>query len=374
MHARTARQVECGAEHVRRVHEGVAVHDPEARKLRVLQAGDHAKHTLLFAEAQVRLESDEIVGAARAVFRTQLHGRPGAPARRWVGQTHGLQGAETQGIGSRARHLLDGLAGGKQLAALEIAHDRSLGGEKLGDETLIGVAGERRVQVVGWRALVVAGLLEDARAVDGIGLDDGGGGIVEGKAFGAQLGRKRLGQRVTGQRACGHDGRRGGQARKLAVLYFYERVFLQQSRDRVREQRPVHGKRPARRHGAFPRRVQKKRVHDGQLAFQGAGRRVGIVAFKRVRAHELGRITRFVDRRLAPRAHLDQAHGHAARGKLQSRLAARKTGAHHSDCRKLLHVLILAHAGPATRQRGKRGTQRLAAEHVPLENLRAPNS
>ena len=183
MHLRALGQGQGAGEHVRGVDEGVAVHHAKARELRVLEPRDHAKDALLLAKAQVGLEAHQVVGACLGVLCTQLHGGPGAPARARVCEAHRLERPKAQGVHARARHLLDGLAGGEELAALEVLVDDALSAHELGDEGLVALLVEGRVEVVRLAAFVVARLRKDHLAVDGRGLDDGGGGVVESQAL-----------------------------------------------------------------------------------------------------------------------------------------------------------------------------------------------
>ncbi len=112
----SARQSEAIVEQARRVDERVAVHDPVAGELGVLQAGDHAEDAALLGKRQVRLESHEVVARAVRVLRAQLERSPGAPARMRIGQPDRLERPEARRVATGARNFLDGLACLEQVA------------------------------------------------------------------------------------------------------------------------------------------------------------------------------------------------------------------------------------------------------------------
>ena len=168
------------------------MHDAVARELRLFQAGDHAKHAALLGEGEVGLEPDEVVAGAVGVLGAQLQSRPRAAPRARIGEPHRLQGAEARGVAARPGYLLDGLAGLEQLAGLEVLGDDALGREKLLDEGVVLLPGERGVQIVSaGTGVLVAALAEHLPKVDGIRHHHRRRSVVEGQGVSPRQGHKR---------------------------------------------------------------------------------------------------------------------------------------------------------------------------------------
>ena len=174
------------------VDVGVAVDLAVAQEGRVLEAGDEAEDAVLFAELEVVLEADEVVGVGAEVFLAELDDGVGPAAGLGVGEADGLHGAEAEGVAAAAGGLFDGQAAFEVLELLGRAGSGKflpvlgfdgLGGGEGVEEALVLFFGEGAVDVVGG-ALVLARGEVDLGHVDGGGVDDGGDGVVEGEVVG----------------------------------------------------------------------------------------------------------------------------------------------------------------------------------------------
>ena len=155
------------------------MHDAVAEELHPLETRDHAKDASLLGPGEVSLEPNEVVGRVGGVLRTKLHDRPRAPAAPGVDEPNRLHGAVARGVQARAGHLLHGLAGAEEVALLEVLGHDAPGAHELGDEGLVLGLVHGTVEVVARAGLLVAGLREGDRAVDGLRVDDGCRGVEE---------------------------------------------------------------------------------------------------------------------------------------------------------------------------------------------------
>ncbi len=92
------------------VDVGVAVDLAVAEEGGVFEAGDEAEDAVLFAELEVVLEADEVVGVGAEVFLAELDDGVGPAAGFGVGEADGLHGAEAEGVAAAAGGLFDGEA------------------------------------------------------------------------------------------------------------------------------------------------------------------------------------------------------------------------------------------------------------------------
>ncbi len=90
-----------------------------------------------------------------AVLGAELDDGPGAPAGAGVGETDRLEGAVAQGVDPPAGYLLDGLTRLEEIGGLEVLGGHTLGVHERLVESLVLLAAERRVEIVGSRTLAV---------------------------------------------------------------------------------------------------------------------------------------------------------------------------------------------------------------------------
>ena len=324
LYFRTEPQV--GVEKRGRVDEGVAVHDPIARKLGAFESRNHAEHASLLGKREVRLETDEVIAFPMGVLGAKLERSPGPAARAWVGEPHGLQGSETGGVDSRAGDLLDRLARLEEILRLEFPLDHTLRPHQFLGKGFVFLLAERSVQVIA-RALLVAALGEELLAIEGLCHDDGRRSVEEGQVVHARCLAQRLRQIALGQ-GSGSDNKRVNSHRLLidapraASGDLDEGVGAKARRHLARERIAVDGERAACCHPVARRDVDEVRPERGELRLEHSRSAVGISALERVRAHELCGVARFVHGGAHLGAHLDKFHVNTAIGKLKRRLAA----------------------------------------------------
>ena len=92
------------------VDVGVAVDLAVAEESGVFEAGDEAEDAGLFAEFEVVLEANEVVGVGAEVFLAELDAGVGPAAGSGVGESGGLHGAEAEGVSAAAGGLFNGEA------------------------------------------------------------------------------------------------------------------------------------------------------------------------------------------------------------------------------------------------------------------------
>ena len=123
-------------------------------------------------------------------------------------QSHGLHGAEAQGVASAARNFLDGQAG-LEIAGIvfgDVGGD-GVGLEQFVDEVLVLLAVERAIEIVvgAVGGFAVAGGPEGDGGIDGLGVHDGADAVVEVEAAGAGEAGDLLGERTAGEGTAGDD-------------------------------------------------------------------------------------------------------------------------------------------------------------------------
>ena len=326
-----------GVEKRGRVDEGVAVHDPIARKLGAFESRNHAEHASLLGKREVRLETDEVVAFPMSVLGAKLERSPRPAARAWVGKPHGLQGSETGRVDSRAGDLLDRLARLEEILRLEFALDHTLRPDELLGKGLVFLLAERGVQVIA-RALLVAALGEELLAIEGLSHDNGRRSVEEGQVVRTRRLAQRLRQIALGQGPGSNDERVDSHRLLIDVPCaasgdLDEGVGAKARRHLARERVAIDGERAACSHPVAHRDVDEVRPERGELRLEHPRSAIGIGALKRVRAHELCGVAGFVHGGAHLGAHLDKLHANAAIGKLECRLAAREPctqDAHHT--------------------------------------------
>ena len=298
------------------------------------------------------------------VLGAQLQGGPRASAGARIGEADWLERSEPWRIRSLAGYLLDRLACLEQFARFEILCDNAAGCHELGDEPFVLVFRERRVQVVARTFVLIAALTEQDVSVQRVCHHDGGGGVVEGKRFGAGRLLQRGGKGIRGKRAACNDKRVGSGGKGACCgRFLWPTAFVADEQgavvadahdlcaddlnvakacdgflDSAREALTVDRERPACWHSARKRGVEQERSERCKLAFQHSCGAVGLLAFERVRADKLGERTACMDRRRRIRAHFDQAHADAACCQLKCRLASCQSAAYDVDalsCQRL---------------------------------------
>ena len=215
LYFRTEPQV--GVEKRGRVDEGVAVHDPIARKLGAFESRNHAEHASLLGKREVGLKPDKVVAFAMGVLGTQLERRPRPAARARVGEPHGLQGAEPGSVDSRTGDLLDRLARLEEIFRFEFPLDHTLRPHQFPGKGFVFLLAERSVQVIA-RALLVAALGEELLAIEGLCHDDGRRSVEEGQVVRARCLAQRLRQIALGQ-GPGSDNERVNSHRLLIDIH-----------------------------------------------------------------------------------------------------------------------------------------------------------
>src|SRR6185503_18510876 len=293
-----------------------------------LEAGDGAQDALLVAPLEAALEADEVEVGAGEVLLLQLHHRV-RPAAVGRGKPHRLHRSVAQRVDAAPRHLLDRQAALEEEGALEVMQRQHFGCDEGGDERLVLVARERRVEVVLAAALAVARGPEELREVERLGVDDGRDGVVEVEVLGAEQRLQRGGERWRSERAGGDHRGSGRHLRHLFAAHLDQRVRGQPLGDQRREAVAVDRQRAARRHRRGAGGGDHQRAEGLHLALEQAGRVLRLVAAQRVAADELGEGGGRVRRRRPYRPHLVQHHRHAAAGELPGALAAGEAAAHH---------------------------------------------
>ena len=134
---------------------------------------------LLFAEGQVGLEANQVIGGLLLVLGAQLNCRPGTATGARVGEPDGLHGAKADGILARARNLLGRLAGLEQVPALKVLEHHAIGRGERFDKGLVLFLVERGIQIVATPLLLVARLREQHVHIERRGIDNRGGRVKE---------------------------------------------------------------------------------------------------------------------------------------------------------------------------------------------------
>ena len=298
------------------------MHDAVAEELRLPKARNQPEDAALLRPGEVCLEADEVVGGVGGVLGPELDGGPGAPAGPGVGEAHGLQRAEAEGLVSRSSDLLHGLAGAEEVGLLELAGDDALGGEKRLKEGVVLFLIHGAVEVVSRPGLLIAGLFEDHLAVERISVDDGCGGVKERHGVRSHGRGDRLEERV-GAEGAGRDNAGSlGNLPHLLADHLDERLALHEAGHLGRELIAVDGKRPSGGHARLPGNVQEHAPHLGELGLEEAGSRLRLGGLQRVGAHELGKAVGVVGGRVRGRPLLEEADAHAPPRQLKGALGA----------------------------------------------------
>ena len=125
-----------------------------------------------------------------------------------------------------------------------------------------------------------------------------------------------------------------------------QRLRLDGRGDAICEPLAVDRQRTAGRNAGLVADSHHQRPEPAHLLLEQSHRVLQGVAAERIAADQLREPIRLVDRGRADRAHLVQRNGHAARGSLPRRLAARQSATHDPDHR--------TSEGPATQATSRR--------------------
>jgi hypothetical protein len=169
--------------------------------------------------------------------------------------------------------------------------------------------------------------------VDRLGGHDRRDRVVEVHPVAAELAPDHLAERAFGQRAGRDDDVAARQVVESPPLEADPRMERESPRDRACEPEALDRERLPRRHAMRVRGRDDERAAAPELVLEQARRRDGIVAAKRVRAHELAQERRLMRRRHRAGLHLHQRDVDPRLGELPGCLAAGHTAADHGHLR-----------------------------------------
>src|SRR5689334_14699616 len=118
-----------------------------AKKLGVLETGDHSKYALLLGIAKPRLEADEIPHSAVFVLAPELDDGMRLTPGAWIAEADRLHRAEAQRVAPATRHLLDGHAPLEVRDRVELVCARLIGYHQRVEERLVLFARHRAVEI-----------------------------------------------------------------------------------------------------------------------------------------------------------------------------------------------------------------------------------
>ncbi len=220
-------QLQRGVEQRRSVDVGIAVDLPVAQKLGVLETRNQTHDPLLFGEAQVVLEADQVVAVRAQILLPQLHGRIRPPAGARIGQAHRLHRTETQRVAPAPRDLLDGEAGFEVRCVIRDMRLDLLCRDQFVDEAVILGFGKGAVQIIACAVerFVVARRGKGNRAVHRMRIDNRADAVVEEQPVRSGKPGDVRGESVARQWAGGDDHRLLQiDFRNFLVLYFDARM------------------------------------------------------------------------------------------------------------------------------------------------------
>ena len=150
----------------------------QAGELGLLQPRDHAEDPDLLGVGQLGLEPDHAVHRFFPVFRTELKHRDGLLAGFRVHQPDRFHTAERESLNALGGEDLDRLTAAEHQVLFEFPVGNLLGVPDFVDEPFVLLAGERAIKVI-VASLSIARGGKDPVVIDGVGVDDGGGGVVK---------------------------------------------------------------------------------------------------------------------------------------------------------------------------------------------------
>ena len=359
VHAGHRAEREIGREHLRRVHERVAVHRAEPEELGLFQPRDHAKNTELLGVFHPRLEADEVVSGHGRVLRAELDHRVGAAPRVRVLEADRLHRPVAQRVLAALRHDLARQAPLEVLRVLELARRHLLGRRESAHEgavlrlvegavhvrlvariLILAVVRIERVRgarvhrdgVLYRAALAVARLLPHAVPEDRVRRDDRRDRVVVGEVLPPHDIGQVLRERIARERARREDhGARVRDPRHLLAGDLDVRVAPDRAGDLLGEPLAIHGERAARGDRRAIRGAHHERAGAPHLLLEQADGVRERRAAQRVGADELGEVIRRLRGRALGRLHLEEPHGDAALRELERGLAACQAPADDGD-------------------------------------------
>ena len=298
------------------------MHHALAHELRVLERRYEAEDALLLSPFEVGLEADDVEERPFGVVLPQLHDGIGSFARVRRLEADGAQRAEEQRLLAALRYHLDGQAAVEvaHLLFLEVVARRGLGVHELAPENFIFLFVHRAVDVVALVAIAVG--LEGLRHVDGRNVYYRRDCVVEVEKFLAGQRGELLRHRRARQRPGRDDRGLFGKLRKLLAHQLDVRVVRNFLVYRRSEAFAVHCERVARGNARAFGAFHYEAAHARELGLQDASGGRRLFAAERVAAYELAEHPRLMRGRHLVRAHLIEAHLHAAARELPRRLGA----------------------------------------------------
>ncbi len=156
-----------------------------AQEFRILQARDQPQHASLFAELQVILKSNQVVGICPQIFTPQLHHRPRRLAGSRIAQADRLHRAKAWRIAPSSRKLFDRQAAFKVSQLLPFFFLHRLRRHQRIVKAVILLRRHGAVDVVS-RALVPACCHVHPIHIDRLGIHDWADGVIERKVLAAR--------------------------------------------------------------------------------------------------------------------------------------------------------------------------------------------
>ena len=306
------------------------MHDAVPDELGVLEAGNHMEDALLFAEGQVGLETNQVIGRLLLVLGAQLNCRPGTATGARVGESNGLHGAKTDGILARARDLLGRLAGLEQVPALKVLEHHAIGrGERL-DKGLVLFLVERGIQIVATPLLLVARLREQH-----VHIDNRGGRVKERQGVTTDKLHDLLAQCRRAQGTRGDNHMTLGDLGDLTVDNLDIGAGGNLGLDKLGKLDAVDRQGAASGNGRTMSAVEQHRTLALELGILQTGGGIGTGRLKRIGADELCQMIGMVGRGAHLGAHLAQLYGEPAICQLNRAFRSRQTA---TDNRHLIEL------------------------------------
>ena len=244
-----------------------------------------------------------------------------------VSQTHGLQGAEGQGVVAAAGQNFHSQTAFEHQLFLEIVHLRQLGGDQRLIEGVVFFPGHGAVQII--RALFISGCPEGPVHVDGLRGDDGRGRIEKVQGGKMRQGGERVGEGGVGERAGGHDAGGVRQRGYQAMLHGNQRMGRQTAGDFLRKFIPIHRQRGSGGHAAFLRRRQNQGIQLFHFRLQKAGAVGQMLRLQGIGAYQFRAGFHVMGGGELQGLHVHEGDGNAPVGQLPGSLAAGQARADH---------------------------------------------
>jgi len=308
---------------VRRIDVGVAVHDPVAHDLAVLQSRNHLQDALLLRPGQMGLEADDVVEAGLGIVLAQLH--HGIRLHGLRRQTDRFHRSVQQRVPAPLRHHFKRHAAFKVDFLLEGFDRHRLGVDQLLVELLKLQTVHRTVDIVAL-AFVIAGFAVGLAEVNGFRGHDRRRRVIEIAVLFLKQRADGVHQGLTGQRPGGHDARSLRDPVHLLMRNGDIGIGLHRRRDVGRKFLAVHRQRRTGRHFVLIRRPHDQGTDLPHLLLQQSDRIGQGVGTQGIGTDQLSEIIAAVGRRFSLRLHVNQTDRHAAAGELIGRFTAGQPG------------------------------------------------